>query len=98
MSTCMHIRCLGARSLTLFGTPCGYARADSKQEQERLPARSVDIRLINLRGSADERAYKSSAIGLAVRLERDRCAYNEITRSLFPLARLRKIECYFAII
>lgn len=37
--------------------------------------RTVDIRLINLRGSADDCAYKSSAIGLAARIERARCIY-----------------------
>lgn len=40
----------------------------NKSKSDFLP--TVNIRLINLRGSADDCAYKSSAIGLAARAKR----------------------------
>lgn len=44
-------------------------RVGNKSKNDFLPI--VNIRLINLRGSADDCAYKSSAVGLAARSKRD---------------------------
>lgn len=49
-------------------------RTGNKSKNDFLPI--VNIRLINLRGSADDCAYKSSAVGLAARANRGRIRDN----------------------